>query len=129
MDESMDATPYTLAGMYVNLFDSRLEVIRNPRIETNTRWLLYDLSRCPDQPWVIAAAGRVENEAHSENSLGFRISGMANTKCVVRARVPEQPVAVTTGGNPAIIAWDEASRTVLVEFTNNPEGRQVEVRW
>jgi len=129
MDESMDTSPYSLAGKWVNLFDARLPVISNPQIEANTRWLFYDLSRCPAQPWVIAAAGRVENETYSDRTLSFHISGMADTLCSVRALLPGRPVQVRAGGSTVPFEWDEESQTALIQFSNRPKGLPVEVRW
>ena len=57
-EEAPAGTPVVLRGAFVDdLFDSRLAIRRNPVIAPGSRWLLYDLARCPDHPWVIAAAG------------------------------------------------------------------------
>ncbi len=101
----------------------------DPQIEPDTRWLLYDLSRCPEHPWVIAAAGRVENETFTGQSLSFTVAGMANTQCSLRARLPEQPIEVSVRDAPAAFEWDEDSRTVLLQFPNLPEGVKVRMRW
>ena len=129
MDESLDSAPYTLAGQWINLFDARLPVTVNPRIEADTRWLLYDLARCPAHPWVIAAAGRVENETFSAQSLAFSISGMAKTQCCVRARLPQPPSQATLDGAALAFEWDADSQTVLLQFPNLPAGQSVELRW
>jgi hypothetical protein len=129
MDESLDTNPHTLSGNWINLFDPRLAVMVNPHIAPNTRWLLYDLSRCPATPWVIAAAGRLDGETFTGQLLTCKVSGMADTLCCLRARLPQRPAVVTAGGQPAIFEWDEGSQTVLVEFPNLPEGQAVEMRW
>jgi hypothetical protein len=90
---------------------------------------LYDLARCPDQPWVIAAAGRVRQEAWNAGSLSFRIEGMEGTTCAVRARIPAEPIQIRVGDERAWHEWDAASRTVLIRFANQPGGRPVEVTW
>jgi hypothetical protein len=129
MAESLSAEKTVLPGSWVSLFDDRLSVHIDPEIQPDTRWLLYDLARCPDQPWVIAAAGLVQDEKVVGNSLSCRVSGMANTACSLRARVPDQPVEVTVGDEPATSEWDPGSRTVLVRFPNQPRGAAVEIRW
>jgi hypothetical protein len=129
MDEAPSAEAETLPGTWVNLFDANLAIHRDPQILPDTRWLFYDLDRCPDHPWVIAAAGRVEQETYTDRSLSFRVAGMAETVCSLRARLPQEPVAVTAGGNPAHYVWDAPSRTVLVKFANRPGGELVEIRW
>jgi len=100
----------------------------------DTRWLLYDLARCPDQAqqtwaWVIAAAGRVEDEVAGATALTFTVEGMAKTMCAVRVRVPSAPVSVQAGGVEIPVIWDGASRTALLRFPNDPAGVKVRVSW
>jgi hypothetical protein len=90
MDESTGAAT-ALPGVFVNLFDGDLPVLTDPVIAPDTRWLFYDLARCPEHPWVIAASGRIRDEAYDDHSLAFTVEGMADTPCVVRARVPAVP--------------------------------------
>jgi hypothetical protein len=113
----------------VNLYDARLSIHIDPTIEPDTRRLFYDLSHCPERPWVIAAAGRVRQEMWDARSLSFVIEGMAETTCAVRARIPSQPTQVKADGESASYEWDALSRTVLIQFANRPEGQLVEVAW
>lgn len=129
MDESVTEAATVLPGAFVNLFSPHLRVQSDPAIAPDTRWLLYDLARCPAHPWVIAAAGRVGDETYTEHTLAFTIEGMAETHCAVRARVPERPASVTVAGAPATYLWDPDSRTVLVQFANDPAGVSVLVEW
>jgi hypothetical protein len=118
-----------LSGQYVNLFDARLSILVDPAVAPDTRWLLYDLSRCPDRPWVIAAAGRVRHEAWDDRSLSCTVEGMEGTTCAVRARLPVEPARVTADGESASCEWDALSHTVLIRFANRPAGRRVQVTW
>jgi hypothetical protein len=129
MDESVSAEPVTLSGRYVNLYDPRLSVLQNPRIAPDTRWLLVDLSRCPDQPWVIAAAGRISDETPTERSLDFSVAGMDQTTCAVRVLLPAQPSHLTLNGQDVQCEWDAASQTALLEFPNSPQGVKVSLKW
>ncbi len=127
MGESAEAQSLTLTGAYVNLYDPDLSVLVNPGILPDTRWLLYDLARCPDQPWVIAAAGRVEQETVVGNGLTFTIEGMADTACTVRVHLPAAPSLVRVAGQESAATWDAASQTLFLRFPNQPEGVSVEV--
>jgi hypothetical protein len=129
IDESGQGQAVNLPGRYVNLFDARLSIHIDPAIKPDTRWLLYDLSHCPERPWVIAAAGRVRQESWEGCSLSCVIEGMDGTTCVVRARIPSEPVQVKASGESASYEWDAPSRTVLIRFANRPTGRLVEVAW
>lgn len=127
MDETDLEGQVALEGLYVNLFDADLPVIGDPVVMPDTRWLLYDLARCPDQAWVIAAAGRVDEEQASEDRLSFTVQGMADTTGVARVRLPLAPRVVTVDGERVPAEWDAVSRTALIRFANSPGGRQIEV--
>jgi hypothetical protein len=138
MDESIAAEPITLTGRFVNLFDAQLAICETPQIQPDSRWLLYDLAHCPaDRPWVIAAAGRVRDEAYDAHILSFVVEGMAETACSVRAALPTEPMSVTAKAVGTANAlrddkvshiWDAASKTVLItRFPNHPEGVRVTV--
>lgn len=122
-------TPTTLVGHFVNLYDADLAIVENPVIAPDTRWLLYDLSRCPAKPWVIAAAGRVSDEAADDHSLTFTVAGMAQTNCVVRAYIPAQPQQVLVDNQPARSEWSDTTHTVLIAFPNIPQGVSVRLSW
>ena len=126
MDETEDTT-LTLPGTYVNLYDPDLTVVTDPQIAPDTRWLLYDLARCPEGPWVIAAAGRVEDERAEEDALTFTVEGMAGTECAVRVSLPSAPTFVSGEGSDVAIEWDAASKTALVRFSNQPAGVSVRI--
>ncbi len=129
MDESLDEAGCTLRGQWVNLFDSRLAVIVDPQILSDTRWLLYDLSRCPQEAWVIASAGRVEGETVAGRILRFHIGGLGNTECRLRARLPQPPLRVVANDAAAQYEWDAPSRTVLLAFPHQEGGTAVEINW
>ena len=129
MDESTTAEATVLPGTFVNLFDAALPVLTDPAIAPDTRRLLVDLARCPDHPWVIAAAGRICGEAYDAHSLTFTVEGMAETTCAVRARVPTKPQSVTAADAECAYTWDAPSHTLLIRFANDPAGVGVKVVW
>ncbi len=129
MDETPSAEPVTLPGVFVNLYDPHLGIHINPIIGPDTRWLFYDLGRCPQQAWVIAAAGRVRSESCDDHSLTFAVEGLAETLCSVRARLPAPPTHVTAADIEPAWEWDAATHTALIRFANQPQGRQVTVHW
>jgi hypothetical protein len=136
MDEVDHPEPNILPGIFVNLFDAGLEVLMNPVISADSRWLLYDLERRPDHPGVIASAGRLRDERFGENTLTFVVESMAKTTCAVRAYVPARPDEVSlrlADGSSSDMAqdwqWDATSETVLINFAGDPRGIAVEVNW
>lgn len=129
MDEGDTQPPYVLSGAWVNLFSADLAITVDPLIAPDTRWLFYDLARRPEHAWVIASAGRVQQERYTAASLAFTVEGMANTRCSVRVSLPAEPHSVTASGGPAEFHWDAASRTALIRFDNRTDGVAVDVSW
>ena len=129
MDESIDAPPTILPGCYVDLYDARLAVVDRPVISAGSCHLYYDLARCPQQSWVIAAAGLVTEESASANNLSFKVSGMNQSICAVRVAVPTQPRIASTEVQPCLVTWDEMTHTALLEFANNPHGVAIRLEW
>lgn len=128
MDET-DGEALALQGLFVNLYEHRLPVIANPILTADMRWLLVSLSHCPNEPGVIAAAGRVTDETVGERALAFTVEGMANTQCAVRAKVPNAPIGVYVAGAKQSGGWDAPSGTILLQFPNQPQGVTVMIEW
>lgn len=120
---------FHLPGLWVDLFDAQLTVCLEPTAAPGQRRFLYDLSTCPAHAWVIAAAGRVQQEANTERSLSFLLEGIANTSAHVRVRLPAAPTGVTVAADTIPFTWDETSRTAFFSFPNQPEGTRVFVAW
>jgi hypothetical protein len=126
MDETRD-TGLALEGTYVNLFDAQLGLVASPRITAGSRWLLCDVSRRPEHAWVLACAGRVADERVDGGVLRFTARGMSGTRCAVRIAIPSKPTQVTLNGDHTQGEWDEASRTLLLQFDHQPAGVNVQV--
>ena len=135
LSEGAHPHPYRLKGVYIDLFDAGLAVVRNPRLAPGTRRLLYDLVRGdPGGAWVVAASGRVANEYADEHSLTCTIQGATDTRLVLRMLLPRSPqrveTCVTTGdATPRCYEWDAPTRTLLVTAANDPKGVQVRILW
>lgn len=136
MDEVDHLESTALPGSFVNLFDARLGILKDPIIKADSRWLLYDLEHRLDQPGVIDSAGRLRNESFGENMLTFTVESMANTTCAIRAYVPLKPKEVllkNCDGSGRDVTpdwqWDMTSETVLVRFAGDPQGITVEISW
>ena len=51
------------------------------------------------------------------------------TDTVMRILLPRQPKQVKVGAKEHRHAWDKASKTLLLQFENSPEGVKVEIAW
>jgi len=129
-----------LPGTFVNLFDAGLAVRDEPPVAPGSRLLLCDLSRSPGHPWVVAASGRVRDEAHDTGSLRFTLEGMDATAAAVRVQVPRTPtevraIRVVDGSDVHVTCTYQLTPaaplggTALLGFASEPEGVSVILSW
>ena len=128
LDESSSDNPLTLRGLYVDLFDASLPIVRERVLAPDTRSLLYDLtwarknvlsqaSPCK----VVACAGRVKQETY-ELASGHPVYTFVSRSpkgATSRARValPKVPRVITSTPSVDIdFIWDEGSQTGLLTF-------------
>ncbi|MCL4402772.1 MAG: DUF4350 domain-containing protein, partial [Acidobacteria bacterium] len=123
--ENPGATPVVLPGRYVDLFDARLPILEQPRIEAGRHMLLVDLDTA--QPGVAAAACRVREERRSGNAIAFRAEGIAGTRAAVRVKTAQKPAAVLINGRP-LPGWRYEEGTVWLTFANSPDGVEIAIR-
>lgn len=136
LDESVNDESYKLNGMFIDLFDPQLPVLKEKTIAVGEQAYLYDLSRIQSgKPRVLAAAARVYEEKTSRNSYNFMVKSPANTTNVMRVYLPYYPKRMliqNKNGEPLAntgIQWDEESKTCLISFDNAPDGITVSIAW
>lgn len=133
VDESVDNKPYTLNGLYIDLFDPSLPVVKKKVIKPGSQALLYDVRRVDDRkkPQILASASRAYEEVRTSSSYSYIAKSPAETHNVSRVLLPAKPKTVKVNGEDVFdpLAWDSSSRTYLVEFENDPEGVSVAFDW
>ena len=130
MDESVSAQPLELHGLYIDLFDPELPVLRTKTVHPGEQTFLYNLARVNKRrPATLCGASRIYNETVKRRSYTFVAKSPANTDNVTRVLLPNKPKTVLIDHAPAPIAWDDASSTCLLKFANSPEGVSVEIEW
>ena len=136
MDESPAGDkPLTLKGLYIDLYDHTLPVLRRKVISPGQQALLYAVRLAPQgrrTPQVLASASRQEDECNDGRTWSFVAKSPADTQNVMRLLLPRKPVAVTltdcaTGQvlTPDTCCWDRRSHTLLLAFPNSPNGIRV----
>ena len=137
MDESVSADPLTLKGVFVDLFDPTLPVLREKTIRPGEQAFLYNVQQVKNRkkPVVLCGASRVYNEVSKKGFYSFVAKSPIDTDNVTRVYLPKKPKDVKVK-NPAgeLItnaehSWDETSNTCLVKFENDPDGVSVEMIW
>jgi hypothetical protein len=132
VDEGVSAEPLTLKGLFIDLFDPELPVLQEKTIRPGEQAFLYDVSvrKLKDgKPSVLCGASRIYDETQAKGRYSFVAKSPAETGNVTRVYLPEKPKAVTVNGATGDYVWDEASRTCLVKFENDPAGVSVKIEY
>lgn len=131
LDESVSTDPHVLKGCYIDLYDPTLPVLSEKRIEPGTQSLLYDVSKAGKAPKIIAAASKAYDIKSGRHSFSFTAKSPSETINVSRILLPRKPKSVSVDGKDVLgeISWDEASKTCLLKFSNNPDGIEVNISW
>ncbi len=133
LDESLSATPHTLTGRFVDLFDAGLPIVSEVTLTAGRRCLLLDLDRVRGQAPIILAAACKTLAVRRLPGGGFRFhaAGPDGTQAAVRLRLAAPPEGVTLDGLPLAPdaqAWDSATSTLLLRFPNAASGHRVTLR-
>ncbi len=133
LDEGISKEPLVIKGKLIDLFDPKLPILIEKKINPGEQSFLLDINRVedPSRPQVLCGAARVYDEKIAGCTYSFVAKSPANTTNVMRVLLPSKPkliVVKDTQGKvmeEATSQWDGKSRTVLLIFENNPEGVQV----
>jgi len=136
MDEGVSAAPLHIKGPVIDMFDPLLPVLSEKIINPGQQSLLYDVRRREKKniPSVLCAASRVYNEKRAAHTYSFVTKSPTGTQNVMRIAMPARPQSVAVTDAMGKIAessnsWDELSSTCLLQFANDAEGMQVEIKW
>jgi hypothetical protein len=125
MDESVSSEPLVLNGLFIDLFDPELPVLKTKTVNPGEQAYLYNVAKIADKnkPAVLCGASRIYNETITKNSYSFEAKSPAETDNVSRIYLPKKPAKVIINKNITIdCLWDELSHTCLIKFENNPDG-------
>ncbi len=137
LDESVSQEPYTIKGLFIDLFDLELPVLTEKTVNLGEQSYLFDINRVGDKskPQVLAAASHTDNEKRGKDSYSFTTKSPLNRTNIMRVLLPSAPksTAITdaagNGIKGASCKWDENSKTCLLGFENNPDGVNVSLKW
>ena len=137
MDESVSSEPLQLSGVFIDLFNPELPVLKAKTINTGEQAFLYDVSKIKNKknPRVLCGASRIYNEVVKAGFYSFIAKSPLNTTNVSRVFLPQKPKNVVVKDSLGKVLsdsenrWDEFSHTCLVQFENNPDGVTVAINW
>ena len=119
------ASPVTLRGHFVDLFDAKLPVLTSVTLTPGTRDLLFDLDYrhgASALPRVVAAACQVRDVEAGPHRLAFTAEGTADTTAAIRIQARLKPSAISIGGralSPGGYEFEDG--TLLLQFANAVE--------
>lgn len=133
VDESVSDVPLSLKGKYIDMFDPSLPVMNEVSVNPGSQVLLLDLGNVkePKTPQVLAASFRESDEVRGKKEYTFVAKSPIDTDGIARVLLPSAPKSVTIDGveSNSPSAWDPSTRTYLIKFENQPDGRKVSFRW
>ena len=129
VDEGVSDAPYRLEGCFIDLYDADLPVYTELSVQPGTQRFLYDVSKAPKAPAILAAASRAYDIQKGKRSFSYVCKSPVETVNVTRILLPSKPVKVLVNGIAGDFAWDEGSQTCLLRHDNQPDGVTVEIEW
>lgn len=137
MDESTSTEPLHIKRPVIDLFDPELPVLQEKIVNPGEQAYLFDLNRVENkkQPQVLCGASRVYDEKISRKSYSFLTKSPSNTMNAMRILLPAKPLETILKDAAGVavkdykMTWDEASKTCLLQFENNSNGINVELKW
>ncbi len=131
LDETPKPITRKLKGRFVNLFDSKLPVLREVALQPASRMLLMDLDRLDlSKPKVIASASKVLGTKITSKSIRFHSEGPKDVMAATRIALSAAPKSVKVGDyaeSQVTSTWDAGTKTLLLEYPSSPSGVWVEV--
>ena len=126
--------PLKLKGLYIDLFDSSLPILKEKVVQPGEQAFLYDISKVENKrkPQVLAAASRQYDETITSHSYSFISKSPANTDNVMRIMLPKEPKNIEI--DPILYKsfkaeWNQQTKTLCLQFENNPNGVSVQLSW
>jgi hypothetical protein len=136
MDESINTEPFHIKGPVIDLFDPLLPVLQEKIINPGQQSLLYDIDRIKNKnkPKVLCAASRVYSEKVTANAYAFITKSPSHTKNTMRILLPAKPASIIVKdalGKPVETTneWNVSTKTLLLQFENDAEGINVDLKW
>mgnify|MGYP001023260564 CR=1 FL=1 len=133
MDESVSEEPMKLTGLFIDLFDKNLPVLKEKIVNVGQQTYLYNLQDVSKKkPKVLCGASRVYEEVDTKSSYTFVAKSPANSTNISRVRLPQKPTKVLVSKKEQAnidTCWDEESSTYLLTFENNPDGVSIAFSW
>ena len=131
LDESVTASPKTLKGRFVNLFDPELAVQRSIALEPGKRVFLLDLKAVKrSKPRVLASACKALLTKTEGRKMTWTVEGVGETPAIVLIASDKPPRTVELTSNaPVTHSYSSAEGLLYVRFTNEARPRELTIEF
>ncbi|MBQ7727539.1 MAG: hypothetical protein IJT60_03045 [Clostridia bacterium] len=133
LDESDSQGGLQLKGRFIDLFDDKLTVVKDPVVTEGQVKLWLDLSRIDrsSSSDILAASGRVSDLKASQRNLSFKLTGPSPMTAAVRVwtKRPPKVVSASVKGEPIAVdlSYEQESGTSYFTFASSTEGVKVKI--
>jgi len=129
--ESVSEAPLELKGLFVDLYDANLPVLKSVALPPGQQTWLLDLTRLDrDKAQPVASAGRFETWTPLDHGVEFVLRGPDGIRIVSRIRTPKRPTSITSADRELSgYRWDEEGRTVCFESPADLSGQRIKILW
>ena len=130
-ENAVSSEPLQLHGNYIDLFDPTLPCLKQKTVNPGEQTFLFNIDAVKNkkQPQVLAAASRQSHEIIGKRTYSFIADSPADTDNVMRILLPKKPKEIELSTNQFTSQWDAETHTLLLQFENNPDGVQVNIKW
>ena len=130
-ENAVSSEPLQLRGNYIDLFDPTLPCLKQKTVNPGEQTFLFNIDAVKNkkQPQVLAAASRQSHEIMGKRTYSFLADSPAETDNVMRILLPKKPKEIELSTNQFTSQWDAETHTLLLQFENNPDGVQVNIKW
>ena len=138
LDESVSNNPFVINGLFIDLFDPKLPILKQKTVTPGNQSMLYNMENVASagKACVLATGARISDEKHIGDMYSFTAKSPIETNNVMRIFVPEKPSECTVSYNNNSVSynqpeweWDGTSKTILMQFENHPDGVVVRIKY
>jgi hypothetical protein len=123
------ASPATLRGRFVDLFDPTLRVRREVKLDPDSRHFLIDLDRFDrlrGKDTLVAWGGEVSELKVNKDSISFEVAGIEGAPTAVLLRIGKAPRSVTVGGKAG--EYRVEGGVAAIRFTGSARPLQIAIQ-
>jgi hypothetical protein len=131
INESVDTSPMTGEGLYMDMLDNDLAIVRDPVQNPDDVGLWMTVDPTATEADILAASGRVDSITRTDDSLAFRLTGPSDMTASLRVQTPREPKTITVLSKGEALthtaAYHSESGTTLITFPSTTKGAEVRV--